>query len=57
MNNTRRVERYREVIQYLRPQEEAAVKLEPNEEIVSSKMAVIGGEWRWTFLIKRTTGR
>jgi hypothetical protein len=51
------VESYREVIMYLRPEEEAKVKLAPNEEVVDQRLATIGGEWRWTFIIKRTTAK
>jgi len=51
------VEHYREVLIYVRPDEEAKVKLLPNEEVVYARMAVIAGEHRWTFVIKKTTGR
>lgn len=51
------VETFREVIMYLRPDEEAKVKLAPNEVVVDQQMAVINGEHRWTFIIKRITGR
>lgn len=48
-----KVASFREVILYLRQDEEADVKLGPNEEVVSSKVANINGQQRWVFIIKR----
>jgi hypothetical protein len=51
------VARFREELRYTRVDEDAEVKLQPNEEVVSSKVHNVNGEQHWVFIVKRVTAR
>ena len=48
---------FREELRITRQDEDAVVKLQPNEEVVSAKVGNVAGENHWYFIIKRTTAK
>lgn len=46
---------FREELRITRQDEEAVVKLQPNEEVVSARVGNVAGEQHWYFIVKRTT--